>query len=173
MTPLRGCCRSQQGNGPFPSQDRRPLRAMIARQDKRESLPDLLNRPLFLERRHAHPQASKFPWEFVQIGNLRRSDRVGRGLALLIHGVGPVRKYAIGAVLLDLSDPSKVLGRSSEPARSPRANPNAKGMCPMSSIPAERCAKAPGSSCPSPCRTHFRPLGLIEIDALPEDASRS
>jgi predicted GH43/DUF377 family glycosyl hydrolase len=34
---------------------------------------------------------------------------------LLTHGVGPVRKYSIGAVLLDKSDPSRVLARSREP----------------------------------------------------------
>ena len=34
---------------------------------------------------------------------------------MLTHGVGPVRKYAIGAVLLDKADPSRILGRTREP----------------------------------------------------------
>jgi predicted GH43/DUF377 family glycosyl hydrolase len=33
----------------------------------------------------------------------------------LTHGVGPVRKYSIGAVLLDKANPSRVLARTREP----------------------------------------------------------
>jgi len=44
---------------------------------------------------------------------------------VLTHGVGPMRKYSIGAVLLDLDDPSRVIGRLAEPLLSPNENERA------------------------------------------------
>ena len=60
-----------------------------------------------------------YPWEFVQIGNCGSPLELDEGWLLLIHGVGPVRKYSIGAVLLDKADPSRVLARSREPLLRP------------------------------------------------------
>jgi predicted GH43/DUF377 family glycosyl hydrolase len=57
----------------------------------------------------------QFPWEFVQIGNCGSPIELDEGWLLLTHGVGPVRRYSIGAVLLDKADPSKVIARSREP----------------------------------------------------------
>jgi predicted GH43/DUF377 family glycosyl hydrolase len=57
----------------------------------------------------------KFPWEFIQIGNCGPPIELDEGWLLLTHGVGPMRKYALGAALLDKADPSKVLGRTAEP----------------------------------------------------------
>jgi predicted GH43/DUF377 family glycosyl hydrolase len=57
----------------------------------------------------------RFPWEFVQIGNCGSPIELDEGWLLLTHGVGPIRKYAIGAALLDKRDPSKVLARLAEP----------------------------------------------------------
>ena len=51
----------------------------------------------------------------MQIGNCGSPIELDEGWLLLTHGVGPVRKYSIGAVLLDKEDPSKVLARSREP----------------------------------------------------------
>lgn len=56
-----------------------------------------------------------FPWEFVQIGNCGSPIETDEGWLVLTHGVGPMRRYAIGAVLLDRDDPSRVLGRLREP----------------------------------------------------------
>jgi len=57
----------------------------------------------------------KYPWEFIQIGNCGAPIRTDAGWLLLTHGVGPMRKYALGAVLLDLKDPSRIIGRTREP----------------------------------------------------------
>ncbi|PKP93650.1 MAG: glycosidase [Alphaproteobacteria bacterium HGW-Alphaproteobacteria-16] len=57
----------------------------------------------------------KFPWELVQMGNCGPPIELDEGWLMLTHGVGAMRKYSIGAVLLDKDDPSKVLGRTSEP----------------------------------------------------------
>jgi predicted GH43/DUF377 family glycosyl hydrolase len=61
----------------------------------------------------------EYNWEFVQIGNCGSPIRTEAGWLLLTHGVGAMRKYCIGAVLLDLKDPSKVIGRLEGPLMSP------------------------------------------------------
>lgn len=61
----------------------------------------------------------KYDWEFVQMGNCGSPLRTEHGWLLLTHGVGPMRKYCIGAVLLDLDDPSKVIARLKVPLMSP------------------------------------------------------
>ena len=57
----------------------------------------------------------RFGWELVQIGNCGPPIELDEGWLLLTHGVGAMRKYSIGAALLDKNDPSKVLGRTTEP----------------------------------------------------------
>ncbi|MEL7088398.1 MAG: glycoside hydrolase family 130 protein, partial [Planctomycetota bacterium] len=59
--------------------------------------------------------APMYPWEFVQIGNCGPPIETEHGWLLLTHGVGPVRQYCIGACLLDLDDPSKVIGHLDQP----------------------------------------------------------
>lgn len=60
-------------------------------------------------------QIPKNPWEFVQVGNCGSPLETSEGWLLLTHGVGPMRTYSIGAMLLDLDDPSKVIGILDEP----------------------------------------------------------
>lgn len=59
--------------------------------------------------------APKYAWEFIQIGNCGAPILIDEGWLVLTHGVGAMRQYAIGAVLLDRDDPSKVLGRTRFP----------------------------------------------------------
>jgi predicted GH43/DUF377 family glycosyl hydrolase len=61
----------------------------------------------------------KFNWEFVQIGNCGSPLLTDAGWILLTHGVGAMRKYCIGAALLDKDDPSKVIGQLEQPLLSP------------------------------------------------------
>ena len=56
-----------------------------------------------------------FPWELVQIGNCGPPIELDEGWLVLTHGVGAMRKYAIGAALLDKDDPSRVIGRTAQP----------------------------------------------------------
>lgn len=63
-----------------------------------------------------------YPWEFVQIGNCGSPIETDAGWLVLTHGVGPMRKYSIGAILLDLKDPSRVIGRLPEPLLMPDEN---------------------------------------------------
>ena len=64
-------------------------------------------------------QEPKNPWEFVQIGNCGSPIETKHGWLVMTHGVGAMRKYSIGAILLDLQDPKKVIARLEEPLLSP------------------------------------------------------
>jgi len=57
----------------------------------------------------------RFAWEIIQIGNCGSPIETESGWLVLTHGVGPMRQYSIGAVLLDRDDPSRVIGRLPEP----------------------------------------------------------
>ena len=63
-----------------------------------------------------------YPWTFVQLGNCGSPIETPDGWLVLTHGVGPMRRYCIGAVLLDLEDPRKVVGRLEEPLLEPDEN---------------------------------------------------
>jgi predicted GH43/DUF377 family glycosyl hydrolase len=91
---------------------------MIGRQDN-ESLYLILSDDLYSWNEGVALLKPQFPWEFVQIGNCGSPIELDQGWLLLTHGVGPVRRYSIGAALLDKSDPSKVLGRLSDPLLRP------------------------------------------------------
>ncbi|MGN8244910.1 hypothetical protein ACTHAM_002021 [Cellulomonas soli] len=59
------------------------------------------------------------PWELVQLGNCGSPIETERGWVVLTHGVGPMRTYSIGAMLLDLDDPTRMLGRLTRPLLAP------------------------------------------------------
>jgi predicted GH43/DUF377 family glycosyl hydrolase len=59
------------------------------------------------------------PLEFVQVGNCGSPVETSEGWLTLFHGVGPMRKYSIWAELLDIDDPSRVIGRLNEPILTP------------------------------------------------------
>ncbi|HXU63966.1 MAG TPA: hypothetical protein VN962_19845 [Polyangia bacterium] len=59
------------------------------------------------------------PWELMQIGNCGSPIETAAGWLVITHGVGPMRRYVLGALLLDLDDPSKVVGHLQEPLLEP------------------------------------------------------
>jgi predicted GH43/DUF377 family glycosyl hydrolase len=59
------------------------------------------------------------PWELLQIGNCGSPLETEAGWLVLTHGVGPMRRYTIGALLLDLDDPSRVIGCLEQPLLEP------------------------------------------------------
>jgi predicted GH43/DUF377 family glycosyl hydrolase len=113
MTPLTGAASRNKGMALFPRKLNGQY-AMIGRQDN-ENLYLLQSDDLQTWEGGQPILRPQFPWEFVQIGNCGSPIELDDGWLLLTHGVGPVRKYSIGAVLLDKSDPSRVLARSREP----------------------------------------------------------
>jgi predicted GH43/DUF377 family glycosyl hydrolase len=58
-------------------------------------------------------------WEAVKIGNCGSPIETPDGWLLITHGVGAMRRYCLGAILLDLDDPSIVIGHLSEPLIEP------------------------------------------------------
>lgn len=113
LIPLMGTAARNKGMALFPRKIGGRF-AMIARQDN-ENLYLIYSDDLYSWCEGTAILKPAFPWEFVQIGNCGSPIELDQGWLLLTHGVGPVRKYSIGAVLLDKNDPSKVLARSREP----------------------------------------------------------
>jgi predicted GH43/DUF377 family glycosyl hydrolase len=64
-------------------------------------------------------QEPEYPWEFIQIGNCGSPLETDEGWIVLTHGVGPMRQYCIGAILLDLEKPTKIIARLDEPLLAP------------------------------------------------------
>jgi predicted GH43/DUF377 family glycosyl hydrolase len=117
MTPLKGSAARNKGMALFPRKINGKY-AMIGRQDN-ENLYLIYSDDLYSWGEGIPFLKPQFPWEFVQIGNCGAPIELDQGWLLLTHGVGPVRKYSIGAALLDKTDPSKVLARSPEPLLRP------------------------------------------------------
>jgi predicted GH43/DUF377 family glycosyl hydrolase len=113
LTPIKGCAGRNKGMALFPRKVGGQF-LMIGRQDgknlyllRSDRIDEWEGGELLLE-----PQ---FPWELVQIGNCGAPIELDEGWLVLTHGVGAMRKYAIGAALLDKDDPSKVIGRTPNP----------------------------------------------------------
>jgi predicted GH43/DUF377 family glycosyl hydrolase len=123
MSPLMGSAARNKGMALFPRRLNGAY-AMVARQDN-ENLYLVYSDDLYCWNEGVPIVKPRFPWEFVQIGNCGSPIELDEGWLLLTHGVGPVRRYAIGAVLLDKADPSRVLARSREPLVRPEASERA------------------------------------------------
>lgn len=94
--------------------------AMLSRQDN-ENISLMYSDNLHFWNESAILLKPAFPWELVQLGNCGSPIETQAGWLVLSHGVGPVRKYCIGAFLLDRDDPSKVIGRLKEPLLKPNS----------------------------------------------------
>ena len=120
MTPLKGSAARNKGMALFPRKVGGRY-AMIGRQDN-ENLYIITSDDLHTWEGGYPILKPEYPWEFVQIGNCGSAIELDDGWLLFTHGVGPVRKYSIGAALLDKQDPTKVLARSREPLVHPDAS---------------------------------------------------
>ena len=95
--------------------------AMLSRQDGENLSIMFSDRPHYW----ADPQVILRPcemWESVKVGNCGSPVETEAGWLVITHGVGPMRKYCIGAALLDLEDPTKVIGRLRSPLLCPEGN---------------------------------------------------
>jgi predicted GH43/DUF377 family glycosyl hydrolase len=93
--------------------------AMLSRHDG-ENLYVMRSSDLFAWNACERIVAPREPWELVQVGNCGSPIDTDDGWIVLTHGVGPVRQYHIGAVLLDRAEPSRVIGRLRRPLLSPK-----------------------------------------------------
>jgi predicted GH43/DUF377 family glycosyl hydrolase len=67
-------------------------------------------------------QEPEHPWEFIQVGNCGSPLETDKGWIVLTHGVGPMRQYCIGAMLLDIEKPTRIIARLKEPLLAPNEN---------------------------------------------------
>lgn len=114
---LRGNAIRDKGMALFPQKiDGRY--AMISRQDG-NNLFIMFSDNLFEWNDPVPLMYPKMPWEFSKIGNCGSPLKTDQGWLLITHGVGPMRKYQLGACLLDLENPKKVLARLHDPLLAP------------------------------------------------------
>jgi predicted GH43/DUF377 family glycosyl hydrolase len=64
-------------------------------------------------------QEPREAWELIQLGNCGSPIETEAGWLVITHGVGPFRRYCLGALLLDLNDPARVIGRLRQPLLGP------------------------------------------------------
>jgi predicted GH43/DUF377 family glycosyl hydrolase len=114
---LNGPAAQNKGMALFPRKIN-GLYAMLSRQDNENIHLMFSDNVHFWNKRELLLQP-EFPWELVQLGNCGSPIETDAGWLVLSHGVGPMRKYCIGAFLLDRDDPSKVIGRLREPLLEP------------------------------------------------------
>lgn len=120
MHTLNGPAISDKGLALFPRKINGHY-AMLSRQDG-EHLYLMYSEMLYFWHTKEIIVKPTYPWEFIQMGNCGSPIETNSGWLVLTHGVGPMRKYCIGAVLLDLDDPSRVIGRLKKPLLAPNEN---------------------------------------------------
>lgn len=92
--------------------------AMLSRQDDENLFVMFSDNPHYWSDPHLILRPAE-AWESVKLGNCGSPIETEAGWLVLTHGVGPMRKYCIGAVLLDIDDPTRVIGRLREPLLCP------------------------------------------------------
>src|SRR5713226_6277038 len=110
---LNGPAAENKGMALFPRKIN-GLYAMLSRQDNENIYLMFSDNVHFWNERRLLLKPT-FPWELVQLGNCGSPIETDAGWLVLSHGVGPMRRYCIGAFLLDRDDPAKVIGRLREP----------------------------------------------------------
>lgn len=95
--------------------------AMLSRQDNENMFFMVSDMPHFWYSKQLIAKPT-YSWEFIQLGNCGSPIETDAGWLVLTHGVGPMRKYALGAFLLDLEEPTRVIGRLPAPLLEPNAN---------------------------------------------------
>jgi predicted GH43/DUF377 family glycosyl hydrolase len=116
-TPIVGRAAANKGLALFPRRIRGRFAAM-SRSD-RESNTVAYSDHLSVWTSALACQVPTQAWEVLQLGNCGSPIETGAGWLVLTHGVGPMRTYSIGAILLDLDDPTRILGQLPQPLLSP------------------------------------------------------
>ncbi|MBW8003991.1 MAG: glycosidase, partial [Planctomycetes bacterium] len=108
ITLLKGSCAKNKGMALFPEKVNGRY-AMISRHDN-ENLFIVHSDDIYTWENPKLLVTPKETWELTQIGNCGSPIKTDHGWLLLTHGVGAVRRYCMGAILLDLVNPSRVIG---------------------------------------------------------------
>ncbi len=106
---LYGAAVSDKGMALFPEKVNGQY-VMISRQGG-EMINIMFSDDLYYWQNYQQLMQPAYPWEMLQLGNCGSPVKTEKGWLLLTHGVGPMRTYVISAILLDLQDPTKIIGR--------------------------------------------------------------
>jgi predicted GH43/DUF377 family glycosyl hydrolase len=117
LQPFRGAASQQKGLALFPRRINGRF-AAIGRLDH-ESLYYLESDDVHVWNYGDLIASPKYGWELIQMGNCGSPIELEEGWLVLTHGVGAMRRYALGAILLDKTDPRKVIGRTQVPLIAP------------------------------------------------------
>ncbi len=118
-TPMVGSAAANKGLALFPRRIRGRFAAM-SRSDRESNSVAYADDP-FIWTTSAPCQQPTQAWEALQLGNCGPPIETEAGWLVLTHGVGPMRTYSIGAILLDLEEPTRIIGRLTQPLLSPAA----------------------------------------------------
>ncbi len=110
---LYGAAISDKGMALFPEKVNGQY-VMISRQGG-EMINIMFSDDLYYWQNYQQLMQPVYPWEMLQLGNCGSPVKTEKGWLLLTHGVGPMRTYVISAILLDLQDPTKIIGRLNKP----------------------------------------------------------
>jgi predicted GH43/DUF377 family glycosyl hydrolase len=110
---LYGAAVSDKGMALFPEKVNGKY-AMISRQGG-ENINIMFSDNLYFWEDFQILMEPHYQWEFVQVGNCGSPIKTTKGWLLLTHGVGTMRTYVISAILLDLHDPTRIIGRLDKP----------------------------------------------------------
>ena len=110
---LTGAAISDKGMALFPEKVNGKY-VMISRQGG-EYINIMFSGDLYNWEKYEVLMEPRFAWELLQLGNCGSPIRTDKGWLLLTHGVGAMRKYVISVILLDLHDPTRILGRLQKP----------------------------------------------------------
>ncbi len=117
---LSGECAHNKGIALFP----RKLNGQFAALGRQDNVNNFLMRSndVRVWRETEKIQEPERPWELTQLGNSGSPLETEAGWLVITHGVGPFRQYSLGALLLDIDDPARVIGHLKEPLLSPQAD---------------------------------------------------
>ncbi len=117
---MYGSAVSDKGMALFPEKINEKY-VMIGRQGG-ENISIMYSDDLFIWNDYKVIMTPQDDWGYVQLGNCGSPLKTKHGWLLIIHAVGPMRKYVLGAILLDLEDPSKIIMKLNKPLLSPNEN---------------------------------------------------
>ncbi len=114
---MYGFAVSDKGMALFPEKINEQY-VMIGRQ-RGENISIMYSDDLFIWDDYKTIMTPQDDWGYVQLGNCGSPLKTEHGWLLITHAVGPMRKYVLGAILLDLEDPSKIIKKLNKPLLSP------------------------------------------------------
>jgi len=116
-SPIVGAAAANKGLALFPRQIGGRF-AALSRSDRESNAITYSDNPRRWEDGQPCQQPTK-SWDVIQLGNCGSPIETEAGWLVLTHGVGPMRTYSIGAILLDLEEPTRIIGQLREPLLSP------------------------------------------------------